>query len=629
MVERTGWGRGLGRAAAGVLAATAALLLLLAGPAPAAAAQVGFPLTVEYDLLRTALRKHLREQSGGQLVIWRSADGCREFVMHEPRIEPVQGNLRIFGPASAQVGLGMLGYCWAQIDWDGRVDIIVRPEIAPDWQLRLGIVDTQLLDTNGQPSGVASRVWDTVKVWAEGALPTFAYDLGPPVQEVRGALGLFTGPATAAGPAGASRLAAALATMRPVGLSVEPDGLRVSVAIDLPTGPVAPRAPEPALTPAQVKQWEAALDRWDGFLTFVVKDLAGSPGDAELRTELLDVLLTARHDLLAVLGRGPEPGVDPVQRLFVSVWSRLRGPVRRAAAQAGDEARTLRYLTFLASGDALTALTAAAPALGLEITADGLRRLAREVDPTVAGDPLQIADGPDSGLRRIFRFRDPDAPPRRKGRKPPTSWDWLGPRVAHAADLDDWIQLNRRLDRWVPRANETATYRDTVDRLLTLAAERTFDPAEVSERFETLFQNVVKTTAWQESCWRQFVVKGGVVTYVLSPTNDVGMMQINVRVWRGFFDAERLRWSAAYNVGAGAEILYQLLSRYGVREASNRLDNAARSVYSAYNGGPARFQRYRLARAPDWARRIDRAFWEKYQLVATGAARDRVLCLAT
>jgi hypothetical protein len=622
-----GWGRGGGRVVVGALAAGAVLLLLLGRPAPAVAGQVGFPLTVEYDLVRTALRKHLREQSGGELVIWRSADRCREFIMRDPRIEPAQGNLRIFGPASALVGLGMLGYCWAQVDWDGRVDILVRPEIGPDWQLRFGIVDTQLLDANGQPSGVASRVWETVKGWAEGALPTFAYDLGPPLQEVREALGLFSGPAALAGPGGATPLAVALQTLRPVGLTVEPDGLRVAVAIDLPTSPAAPRAPEPALTPAQVKQWEAALDRWDGFLTFVVKDLAGAPGETETRNELLDVLLTARHDLLAVLGRGPEPGVDPVQRLFVSVWSRLRGLVRRAATRVGDEARTLRYLTFLAAGDALTALTAVAPALGLEITADGLRRLARELDPTHAGDPLQVSEGADSGLRRLFRFRDPDAPPRRIRRKPPTSWDWLFPRAAHAADGDDWSQLNRRLDRWVPRANETTAYRETVDRLLTLAAERTFDPADVNERFETLFQHLVKATAWQESCWRQFVVKGGVVTYVLSTTNDVGMMQINARVWRGFFEVERLRWSAAYNAGAGAEILYQLLGRYGVREASNRLDNAARSAYSAYNGGPARFQRYRLARVPDWIRRIDRAFWEKYQLVATGAARDRVLCL--
>jgi hypothetical protein len=68
------------------------------------------------------------------------------------------------------------------------------------------------------------------------------------------------------------------------------------------------------------------------------------------------------------------------------------------------------------------------------------------------------------------------------------------------------------------------------------------------------------------------------------------MMQINVRVWRGFFNPVKLRWSAGYNAGAGAEILWQLLGRYGIREA--RAPPSARST-PAYNGGWRRYRRYR------------------------------------
>src|SRR5262249_22983948 len=160
---------------------------------------------------------------------------------------------------------------------------------------------------------------------------------------------------------------------RPVGLGIEPDGIKVMLALDVPAAPRAARGPEPALTPAQVKRWEATLERWDGFLTFVVKDVGTASGDTTMRDELLDILLSARHDLVAVLSRGPEPGLDPVARLFVDVWSRLRALVRRAATQPGDEARAFRYLTFLSAGDALAALTGAGPALGLEFSADGLR----------------------------------------------------------------------------------------------------------------------------------------------------------------------------------------------------------------------------------------------------------------
>src|SRR5439155_11114845 len=116
-------------------------------------------------------------------------------------------------------------------------------------------------------------------------------------------------------------------------------------------------------------------------------------------------------------------------------------------------------------------------------------------------------------------------------------------------------------------------------------------------------------------------------THLESATGDVGLMQINARIWRGFFSGSKLRWNAAYNAGAGAEILQQLLIRYGTREARSRLDDAARASYSAYQGGPARYRRYRTAPVTSQGWAVDRAFWEKYQAVATGTAEDRVLCL--
>ena len=166
------------------------------------------------------------------------------------------------------------------------------------------------------------------------------------------------------------------------------------------------------------------LDRWDGFLSFLVKDLAGG-ADPEMRTELLDLLLTARRDVVAVLARGPEVGIDPVRPLFLGFWERLRGIVRRVAGRGGDDARALRYVVFLAAGDALTAIEAAAPAAGLDFSADGLRRLARSLAPSYGGIRWSTRTHPDARLQELFRFRDPDGPPRRIRRKPaagPRSW---------------------------------------------------------------------------------------------------------------------------------------------------------------------------------------------------------------
>ena len=602
----------------------AALACVLAAPAPAAAVEVTFPLTLDYEVLRTAVRKHLGEESGGALELWRTADGCGTFVVRDPVLEPVDKRLRISGPASATAGLPLLGWCFGSVTWTGHAEILTRPELGHDWRIGFRDVDFRLYNAARQPATVATRLWTVVRDWSAAELETFSYDLGPPVEEVRALLRSFSVPT--------GGLAAALQTLRPRELAVEPDAVRLRVSIDLPPGQPSPAAPERALTRAEIQQWEALVDSWDGFLGFLIKDVAGS-ANPEMRTELLDLLLTARREVTAVLGRGPEHGIDPVRPLFLRFWDRLRAIVRRAGSKGSDDASALRFVVFLAAGDALTAIEAAAPSAGLDFSADGLRRLARTLAPGYQGDPLEYSDAPDPKLQELFRFRDPDGPPRRMRRKPgttaPRSWlpSWVTPSSAHADEADDWRELSDRLDRWIPTASELPAYREIVDRLLTLAAERSFDTEALGDRFEDLFRDMVKAVAWQESCWRQFVRDRSGIVPIQSSTGDFGMMQINVRVWRGFFNPVKLRWSAGYNVGAGAEILWQLLGRYGIREGRERLADAARSTYSAYNGGPRRYRRYRSPDTPPEFRLIDQAFWDKYQAVSAGQAGDRVLCM--
>jgi len=599
-------------------------LVLLAATPNASADEVQFVLTVDHDVLGMALRQHLQAQGAAGVELWRSADGCGTFVMKDVAIESVDTRVKIAGMASGSAGMRLLGLCWANVSWTGRAEITTRPEIGPDWQLRLRDLDIQLYDRSGRTQNLAARLFTLVKSWSESEISTFTVDLGPPVTELSTLLQSFAG-------AQAAPLAAALQTIRPVGLAVEPGALKVTAALDVPPSPAVPHAPEAALTPAQIKQWEAKMDDWDGFLSFIVKDLAGDNGDPAVRDDLLALLLDARREIVDVLAHGPEPGTDAVRRIFVSVWSRLRTIVRATAVQPTDDlTRSLRYVVFLAAGDALAAIDAVAPAAGLDFSADGLRRLAKSLEPDFTGDPLQQSDEADPRLQELFRFRDPDAPPRAPRRKvPASSWNWLAPRAAHASEVDEWTSLAARLDRWVPAAEELMIYRATVDRLLTVAAERSLDPEALDERFDGLFHHLVKATAWQESCWRQFVPRGNTITALESRTGDVGLMQINVRVWRGFFSGPRLRGNAAYNAGAGAEILEQLLVRYGRREARTGLDNAARATYSAYQGGPARYRRYRTAPAATYGWAVDRAFWQKYQAVAAGTAEERVLCLSS
>jgi hypothetical protein len=602
------------------------LLAALALPTGAAADTVTFPLVVDYELVVSALRDQLHADATGTAVVWGESGGCRSLVLHDLAAGRAGDRVRVEAGGKARAGFGVLGFCFSPLTWDGVLQTLARPVVGPDWKLRLRELDSAVLGPDRERTAIASRAWDLVRDRFEERVLDVAFDLAPPADETKALLEACVPPERQE----AAR--AALDSLRPTHTQVEDDGIRVTVAVDVPAGAApAPHVAETPLTPEEIARWQEALDRWDGFLTFVVKGLGMADADVGVRDALLDILLESRNAVLSALAEGPRPDVDPVRKLFLDSWDRLRVVVRDAMRRKQVTDRALRYTAFLAAGDALAALDTVGNGLGLDVSADGLRRLARILDPATTTDPLAYSEDTDQDLRSLFGFHEPDTgEPLREEPIPapePGTW-WPGARAAVAAEAPapELAKLVKSVDRWVPGDAELDTYRDVVGRLLTAVAERERQRSGVGDRFAELYRKLVPSVAWQESCWRQFVRQSGAVTFLLSSTGDVGIMQVNRRVWRGFFDVPKLEWDTTYNMGAGAEILARLLDRYGSREAADRLDNAARATYSAYNGGPAAYRRYRATTVARTDRAVDRAFWEKYQAMAAGQALDFVLC---
>jgi hypothetical protein len=180
----------------------------------------------------------------------------------------------------------------------------------------------------------------------------------------------------------------------------------------------------------------------------------------------------------------------------------------------------------------------------------------------------------------------------------------------------------------VPAAADVERYRDLVSRLLDATAASERKRTGVPESLGALYRPLVRSVAWQESCWRQFVERAGRVTFLESSTDDVGLMQVNRRVWRGVFDLRELEWNVVYNVDAGAQIVAQLLNRYGQRELKAPGGHPARATYAAYNGGPRAYRRYRTGqRATRYTRIADAAFWKKFQVTAAGGELAHVPCV--
>ena len=105
---------------------------------------------------------------------------------------------------------------------------------------------------------------------------------------------------------------------------------------------------------------------------------------------------------------------------------------------------------------------------------------------------------------------------------------------------------------------------------------------------------MVPTTALIESCWRQYAMRGGKVSYLRSGSGSIGIMQINQIVWRGFYQLERLRWDTAYNARAGAQILMRYVKDYAIpyAEKSGDPNQVPRAAYAVYNAGPRAVGRF-------------------------------------
>jgi len=387
-----------------------------------------------------------------------------------------------------------------------------------------------------------------------------------------------------------------------------------------PVDPAGARYAALALPFGERADWR----QWDSFLTFAVKRL-GQDMSAEKRDEIAEVFLDARYDLVQAINSGSS---DPVPRLFLDTWERL-SPIIKQSIPGATQQSAAQFTSFATAMDGMTALSGITQLFGLfRISPDALRGAARLLGPS-AVDPLEYVMDVDNGLRAFLgftgslpafrlpanleqsRLRVP-SPQDRAAAASSNSW-FVRRAFAAPADRDS-------LDEWVPDIREPEPYLERVRDLLVETYGNVLSKSKLAKEHHGLYRHILLTTAWQESCWRQYVKKGEKLTPLSSATGDVGIMQINRNVWRGVYDVKGLSGDIEYNGNAGGEIALHYLTRYAIRKGEDKQPGGhlARATYAAYNGGPRHLTRYRAAKQNPHLKRVDEAFWDKFQAVSSG-----------
>lgn len=623
------------------------MLVFLLGPVFAAFSAQGrgtavrFPITLDYPLLRSLVVASAFPGKGDTATLINENGGCTRLVLSNPTFSAQHDLIRFQTHIAIQGGTFINGDCMLPVAWEGYLVLFQYPVIASDtWTLSFRTEGSNLYERDGRPAEIAGILWDLIKAWVYEYLDGIRVDLTPPVGDLKS----FLFPLFEAGSREAARTV--VDSLRSGAIQVTPTAVVVEMLADIPPIPgveTGSDAVEQPLTPEELARFTQLWESWDVLLVRMITDLCQKPLTPTERRALMDVLLDTRYRFSEELAK-TRPVRDLVRAQFIEAWQRI-APVFRNHLTDTPNRTALGYLSFFTASDALAALDAMGPTLGIDISRDGLVRMARWL---VGTEDVSLEYLPDvnTDLRHLVGFDawpepaldDGDvhgpAPTRMPGDGPvlpkdpeagilrylfPAAWAAEAPSTAKIAP---WVAPDSDIDGYVQRVRS----------VLVRAAEPILASGKIPDAYLSAFEKTLPAMAWQESCFRQFVSNSGKITYLLSYNGtSVGLMQINERVWRGLFDLNRLRWDIAYNARAGCQIAALYIEKYVLpnRRAAASMDGEtlARVVYAMYNGGPGHFEKFlgRLRTGKLYS--SDTLFHEKLKWVEKGQWENINQCL--
>lgn len=597
-------------------------VVLLLFVAPGHAEQVALPLTLDHKLLTSlVIHGNFSEKGHSAAIVGNPAD-CMYIGVAEPRFVSVGKFLQLEMRLTIRLGTPLGRECLVPVEWQGYISLVQQP-IFDNQSFSLGFrtIDSSLFTLDRQPANIAGFLWEFAKPRVYEHLSRIRINLAPPIRDMRDFLApLFHEEARQA-------TRAMLDSLRGGATTVEKDGVVVQLLAEVEEVFEPERSAESAVLSPEEHRWLIRLwETWDALLVQLITTMAVDPLRPEDQERLVDVLLDTRHAFVATLDQ-EELGRDFVREQFVRAWRDLASIFRRQLyARPSDN--SLGYLAFFTAADALTVFDRMGPTFGIEISEQGLLRLATML--TGKDTPLPYGPEVDEQLRKLLQL------PMLKGGSdidddlqeidlPPVEEEDLGPfsqvsnfffTPAYAAE----VQPHGEILEWRVPADDLAGYALRVRTVLDDASSAVLARQQLPDQLHGIYQKMIVAMAWQESCFRQFVERGNKLTYLLSYNRtSVGVMQVNERVWRGMYDLRKLRWDIRYNALAGCEIADLYLRRYALREKAPErgIDTGllVKGVYAMYNGGPGQYEKY-LERARTGKTYLsDRSFVEKLKWV--------------
>ena len=611
------------------------------------AKNVTLPITIDYPLLRSIVMSQLFNNPEKEVELLNDPKECKKIVISDPDFSEENSLLRFEIKVRIKAGADFMNDCYLPVQWEGYVVFFQTPVIeAENWILSFKTRDSIVLNNKHEPGVIAGALWKLIKGNVHTYVDAIQIDLTPCVNDMKFFLsGIFPEKIQ-------PQAETMIGSMKPGNIEIQNKAVQIGIHTDVSSVYDNARTlKEEHLNDVELAGFIRAWEAMDAFIVYVIGSLTDRPLNEDEKDIILEILLDTRYRFIAELTR-PVHENDFVRNQFIIAWDNLSVLFKNHIGK-NLAVSPLGSLAFFSSMDALKVLDSIGPSIGIEISNNGLIRLARLIADKTTPDlfySLKI----DENLRQIMG---------------------LGPKLKESSELipdeqkdykEDFLNniiknlisfLKRtnifinpyseamaaeqkktdiiHLEKWLPSQSNIFEYLKNIRQILKNASEKTVSKNKRDQEYQDLFYLIVDAVAWQESCFRQFKRNRGEIEYLRSYNNtSVGVMQINERVWRGIYDQEKLRWNIHYNIEAGCEIIDLYLTRYIFRKMEKKKykflenkDNIARTLYALYNGGPGEFSKFLERSSEEKFYLSDDLFYEKYLWVKNNQLENASICL--
>ena len=331
--------------------------------------QFTLPVQLDYGLIKKALITQLYKGTGNTAELWNDKQGCSFLKLSDPEVSGQKGQIKLVNNLHARFGTGLGGQCATLFEWVGVLETLQQPTINSA-QSVLSLPLTKVTATDRQGRTISNtKIQGLINRFVEPKLSAIKIDLNESRADIEKTVTEFLPKENIA------EVKELLNSLKFSSADANDAGVAIKLAFDAPAKTVT-KQPAAALSEAEQKQWQASWQEWDQFLSKAIQQASDDAKSPELRDALMETLLESRSAFQAGLKEHDVNGDDPVRVFFTQTWQRL-APQLKVLAKELPDIQGLRYLTFIAATDVIYELESIGAPFGLDISSDGLRRLAR------------------------------------------------------------------------------------------------------------------------------------------------------------------------------------------------------------------------------------------------------------